>query len=65
MLTQELAGIPRKALGELAGNLAGERSQITSRSPAYESAPHTECSGADTELKTPRLVLQARRGPRR
>ena len=28
MLTQELAGVPRKALGELAGNLASERGQI-------------------------------------
>lgn len=28
MLTQELAGIPRKALGEHAGNLAAERGQI-------------------------------------
>ena len=28
MLTQEMAGIPRKALGELAANLAGERGQI-------------------------------------
>jgi toxin CcdB len=28
MLTQELAGIPRKALGDLAGNLAVERKQI-------------------------------------
>ncbi len=28
MVTQELAGIPRKALGELAGNLTGERAQI-------------------------------------
>lgn len=28
MLTQELAGIPRKALGEWAANLAGERSEI-------------------------------------
>jgi toxin CcdB len=28
MLTQELAGIPRKALGEYAGNLAGERDAI-------------------------------------
>ncbi|HUQ76100.1 MAG TPA: CcdB family protein [Burkholderiales bacterium] len=28
MLTQELAGIPRKALGELAGNLVHERTHI-------------------------------------
>jgi toxin CcdB len=28
MLTQELAGIPRKALGEHSGNLAAERDQI-------------------------------------
>lgn len=28
MLTQELAGVPRKALGEYAGSLAGERSEI-------------------------------------
>ena len=28
MLTQELAGIPRKALGELAGNLASKRNAI-------------------------------------
>ncbi len=28
MLTQELAGISRKALGEHAGNLAAERGQI-------------------------------------
>jgi toxin CcdB len=28
MLTQELAGIPRKTLGELAANLSGERGQI-------------------------------------
>jgi len=28
MLTQELAGIPRKALGELAGNLATRRGEI-------------------------------------
>ncbi len=28
MLTQELAGIPRRALGELAGNLATERNEI-------------------------------------
>ena len=28
MLTQELAGVPKKALGERAASLAGERSQI-------------------------------------
>jgi toxin CcdB len=28
MVTQELAGVPRRALGELAGSLAGERREI-------------------------------------